>query len=382
MRQGLKHAAAVDLPVEGEGWRATAVATPARRRAVRPASNTRKAQRVAAEVGVSLPLVYEAMRADGGRVARETRERILKAAESIGYQPSWGARVTARRRTDHIGIINATHYTLFTAGIYPLIFNDLTRLLGSHGLSTQLVFDQVGDPRAIEPLRDHRFDGALVLHELSAEARASATRARLPLVLINAVDPLGQFHQVVPDDAAGAMAATEHLLSMGHRRIVLVSAQDVPAPHFSVPRREAGYRRAMTGAGLNPQVIAIRFDGHEHAGEAVLACDPRPTAIIVTDDRVAFLMLQDLWRRRVRVPEDLSVIAFNDTLLGQGSVPDMTVMAVPTRQMSELAVRLLLPQMRGRGEAPATEGPSAPGGLEHLIREELIVRGSSGPLRV
>lgn len=336
------------------------------------------ARRVAEMAGVSLPMVYEAMRPGGGRVAETTRERILSAAQQIGYRPSWGARAVRRQRTDHVGIVNSTHYVLFTAGIYPLIFNDLTRLLAGHDLSCQLVFDQGSNPKAIEPVSDRRFDGALVLHELSPEVRQAATVTGLPLVLINAVDPLGIYDQVIPDDEAGASMATRHLLELGHRRIALVLGHNPGLQHFSVPRRETGYRKTMQEAGLTPMVLHLQLDGKEHAGEVVLSCSPQPTAIIVTDDRVAFLMLQDFWRRGVSVPEMFSVVAFNDTLLTQGSVPDLTAVHIPTREMSEAGVEMLLPKLRGRPGAEM-HAPGAHPRVERVIPQRLVVRGSTAP---
>lgn len=184
-----------------------------------------------------------------------------------------------------------------------------------------------------------------VVNSLDTRHVTALSRARLPLVV---VDPIGlpreRVTSVGATNFAGGLAATQHLIGLGHRRIACVGNSPTAACSQA---RVQGFRGAMDAAGLPvPDAYVrfgrFRFEDGVTGGEAVLALPDAPTAVFAACDEVAAGVIEAARRRGLRVPDDLSVVGFDDTQLARTTSPPLTTVRQPLREMGGVAVRTAL----------------------------------------
>jgi LacI family transcriptional regulator len=232
--------------------------------------------------------------------------------------------------------------------------------------------------RPIAWARDLAAAGRLALiavtSELTAGHLAALSRAGLPLVMI---DPLNQPHARVisigSTNFAGGLAATQHLLSLGHRRIAFIGGHATAACHQA---RMHGYRAAMEAAGA-PVLPGYVQTGHFHyndgvAGSSALLDLPHPpTAIFAGNDDTALGVIEGARVRGLRVPDDLSIVGFDDTQIAPMASPPLTTVRQPLQQMGGAALRTALRVVAGeRTDSHHVE-----------LATELVVRASTAPTR-
>jgi LacI family transcriptional regulator len=224
-------------------------------------------------------------------------------------------------------------------------------------------------------LRDRQVDGLLLatarLHDAAIE---QLTRDGTPFVLVNRhTDPITP-NAVVPDDYAGAVAAVEHLLELGHRRIAHIAGADDASTGFL--RRQAyrdTLRRHHADAYDDQEALlavgSFREEGGYRAMRELLALDPPPTAVFAVNDLAALGAIHAIAEAGLRVPDDISVVGFNDLFHASHMTPSLTTMQAPHRAMGARAAERLL--------AMVVDGvtPEAP----LLMPLTLIVRQSTGP---
>jgi LacI family xylobiose transport system transcriptional regulator len=209
---------------------------------------------------------------------------------------------------------------------------------------------------------------------LTTAQHAQLLRRNIPLVML---DPNGEPVHQVPSVGAtnwnGGLAAARHLLELGHRRIAMING---PEGVLCCRARLDGYRAAMDAAGAPADPALIRVgplnaEGGRTEGQALLALPDRPTAVFAANDLQALGVYEAARHARLRIPEDLSVVGFDDLPLAQWCGPPLTTVRQPLRQMGAAAANVALAQAAGeRSEFPRTELPTA-----------LVVRASTAPPR-
>ncbi|MEU6429847.1 LacI family DNA-binding transcriptional regulator [Microbispora sp. NPDC046973] len=211
-----------------------------------------------------------------------------------------------------------------------------------------------------------------VTGELSAGQLTALARARLPLVVIDPLNlPRARVTSVGSTNFAGGMAATQHLLGLGHRRVAYLGG---PATAACNQARLHGYRAAMETAGapvLPGYVRTGTFHYHDGVagGAALLDLPEAPTAIFAGCDDIALGVLEAARARGLRVPEDLSIVGFDDTQIARMASPPLTTVRQPLREMGAVAVRTALRLAAGEQvESHHVE-----------LATELVVRGSTAP---
>jgi DNA-binding LacI/PurR family transcriptional regulator len=299
---------------------------------------------IAEAVGVSRTTVSNAYNRPD-QLAPELRERILAAAVELGYAgPDPAARRLRSGRSDTVGLLLAGGLAqAFEDPAAGLLVRGIARVVEAAGLALLLVPDHG------HGVRD-AVVGALAICSMPAghPGVQAALARRIPLVVVDRPRLPGHAYVGV-DERGGARRAAEHLLALGHRRFAVVCDPDVHR------ERLAGYRTALeaAGAGWTRQPLP-----------AALAADPRPTAILAATDRLALGALDAARAAGLRVPEDLSVVGFDDLPGAAGSLPALTTIRQPLLEKGEMAGRLLI---------------AAP--LDHaaILPVELVVRGSTAP---
>jgi LacI family transcriptional regulator len=323
---------------------------------------------IAASAGVSVPTVSKVL---NGRsdVAEATRRRVQQIMADRGYQ----RRSSGAQRP--VGLIDMVVPSLDSPWVIEVLrgAEAEARKVGSQLVVTSTGQAPAGDRRFLDRLATRRSDGlVLVVSEAAPEAVEELAALHTPVVLL---DPVGgsdpSFATVGATNWAGGLSAVEHLVSLGHRRIAALSGR--PQLVCSQERVE-GYRAALGRAGIAVDERLVQFsDFRTSAGQegahAVLDLPDPPTAIFAGSDMQAFGVYQEAAARGLRIPDDLSVVGFDDIAFSELTTPPLTTVRQPLARMAAEAVRLLL---------DAGDGiPGPPPRVE--LATHLVVRGSTGP---
>jgi len=300
---------------------------------------------VAAEAGVSKSLVSLVLRGKPGAGA-ETRERVHRVAAELGYSADPAAGMLARSARRVIGV-TATLHNPFHADLVDRIY-PLVEQRGYHVLLSGVVPSRTA-AEAVDSLIRFRSDGVLLLGPSLGELNLDRLAEQTVLVAVGVRTKAAGVTSVHANEARGTRLLIDHLVSLGHQRIVHIDGGNMPA---SIERRRA-YRAAMRRHGLDREVHVLAGDHTESSGaramRQILSSSPSlPTAVFAYNDRSAVGVLDALFREGLRVPEDISVVGYDDSALAQlPGVRLTTVNQNPTRQ-AELAVDAVLAQIEGR----------------------------------
>ncbi len=321
------------------------------------------------------------------RLSLETADRIREVAESLGYRPHPVARMLTQRRTMALGVLTPQALSVIFSNPFFALFNEgIARAAEEHGYELHFISPIHGS--LVTAIGRATVDGVVAIGVSAEHPEVGQVRgAGLPLVLVDSEDP-PELGSVVVDDEGGARAAAAHLIELGHRDILVLAVEapqavgDASADAPLGPRAEAavtvrrlrGYEQAFESAGLalDPAwVVAGRasIDGGAAAFQRAWAMDLRPTAVLAMGDAMALGAIRAARDLGLRVPNDLSVVGFDDIDLASHVDPALTTVHQPIRQKGFEAVRLLLAEV---------EQPASP--VQHLrLETRLIVRGSTAP---
>jgi len=302
---------------------------------------------IARQAGVSIKTVSRVINREEG-VGAETRARVQAMVDKMGYRPNVSARSLSSRRSYLIGVVfmqfGAYHYV----GEVQVGAMRACRRAGYH-----MVVAQAQPPESLggvqsfaEVLRDARFDGVVLIPPAcdDPEVLALIETAGLPYVRIAPDRDIERSPYVFMDDRKAAREQTLRLWDMGHRRIAFI---DGPADHGSAARRRVGYVEALRerGAEPRPEWIAkgefLSLSGF-NAAEALLRLPEPPTAIFAGNDAMALGALAAAAKNGLSVPDDLSVVGFDDVPEAEAAWPRLTTIHQPTAEMAEAAVEMLI----------------------------------------
>jgi len=267
---------------------------------------------VAAHAGVSKSLAALVLRGDPG-VSDARRRAVLLAVDELGYRPNRAARTLGARRSGTVGVLlNDLRNPWFVD-----LLAGLTATLDTVGLAPVLV-DSATTRRVggapVEMLLRQQVDGIVVVGTTEDGAALERAASAVPVVLAGTYEPDGLHADVVVnDDEAGSVLATEHLLSLGHRRVLHLAG-----PGRVGEIRAGAYRSVMLAAGLDPWLVAggmTEESGYAAAHRALAGAD-RPTAVFAYNDLSAIGALSAADDLGLRVPEDVSLVGYDNTYLG------------------------------------------------------------------
>ena len=286
-------------------------------------------------------------------VAPETRSRVEDAIEQLGYIPNLAARGLRSGRTGIIALVVPELRTPFSAELTQYF----VELAHERGIGVQLEqswFDLRRTRELIAAARRHLVDG-VILNPLTVAQRDVALRdaaGTVPLVMLGEVLQ-DEVDQVWVDSVEAARSITRHLIGLGHRRIAMLGVQDPEEGTVTGRLRQEGYRAAMIESGLpvDPRLERVCSawspEGGHGAVTALLDDVGAPDAIFCATDSIAIGALSALWSAGIRVPDDVSVVGFDDVDDAAYASPPLTTIRFDKRAYAETALERLLLRIDG-----------------------------------
>jgi LacI family transcriptional regulator len=327
---------------------------------------------IAREAGVSQATVSRVLNADP-RVAARTRARVLQVMERLQYTPNAIARGLVTNRTGLVGVVVSDIMNPF----YPQFLEAIASQLGDHGRK-MLLFNAAGqseeaDENYTRVLLEQRVDGII----FTSAVRDSGLVQRLverqfPVVLTNRYTEGVPCDMAIGDNEAGAAAAAQHLLGLGHERIAVIAGH----PHASTSYdRLEGFRATLAAAGHVLDDVLVRaadFNPDAAMAEAVelLSAPDPPTAIFCLNDVMAFGVLNAVKTLGLSAPADVSVIGFDDIWMASWEIFQLTTVHQPLTEMARASVDLLVERLAAPERSPR----------KLVFPSRLVVRATTGPV--
>lgn len=330
---------------------------------------------VAARAGVSIQTVSRVLNS-APKVAAGTRQRVLEAIADLGYRRNPAARALATGRGGLVGVVTSSSALYGPASITAALGLAATEA-GVHLAVEHVVdFDVASVRHALSRLTDQYAEAVVVVAPVR-EAYEALTGAQL-LVPVLAVSSGGLgAAEVSVDHRAGARMAVQHLLDLGHETVWHVRG---PQGWFEADQREQGWREVLQAAGREvPPVLdgAWSADSGYRAGE-LIARVPEVTAVFAANDSSALGVVRALAERGRSVPDDVSVVGFDDVPESEHYLPPLTTVRQEFSELGRTALRLVLRQVGGR-DAQDDDGEGAVGSVQ--LQPQLVVRASTAPPR-
>ena len=326
---------------------------------------------VARAANVSVASVSRALNGHSS-VTDDTRKLVLETARALRYIPHSGARSLSTNRTDTIGVV--------LPDLYGEFFSELIRGIDvaarSRGLHL-LVSSSHGDAgEAAAALRSMsgRVDGVIIMSPyVDASFVSDNVPGTLPVVLLNTHDAAHGYSSLAVDNYGGAAAMVQHLVELGHRRIMMIAG---PANNFEAEERLRGFRETMTRLlpAFDPREVSVirgafTEESGYRAGQQMQALKRLPDAVFAANDMMAIGCLFALNEAGVQVPRDLALVGFDDIPMARFISPPLTTVRV---RMTDIGSRAL------EGLAFQIENPEGTRTLNQVLQTKLVVRVSCG----
>lgn len=336
---------------------------------------------VAKSVGVSVATISRVLNGKGP-VRADTRERVLAAIAEMGYVPHSAARSLSTRRTMSIGVL--------LPDIYGEFFSELIRGIDQVAKRTGyhvLVSGSHSDPQEVQALLHAlhgRVDGIVIMAPIAPIAPIApntSSGGEVPEPIVPKGVPwialgrgfAGRGMAIQIDNVGGARSVVHHLADLGHRHIAMIAG---PKENSDAADRHAGYVRALSerGIALDPSLLFegdFREESGHRAAHAILARQPRPTAIFAANDAMAIGCLAALSEQGLAVPADMALAGFDDIPIARYLTPQLTSVRVAIAELGSRAMERLLSAIENPND-PEVSRKSA-----ETIAATLVVRGST-----
>ncbi len=337
---------------------------------------------IAEEAGVSAVTVSNVIHHNYSRVSAETVDKINRIIEKHHYVPNSNARSLAMKKSHIIGIIIPyvgdgdnflkSPYNAEIIGVLERVIRDSGYYLMVRSVGTTA--------EAIPLIRSWNVDAVIFLSAFGADVQEIRKRLDLPVVFIDTYAAEETFDNVGVEDRKGEYLATKYLLNMGHKRVWFVGPElKEDTREGVISERYAGYLEAMTEAGLESELrhLVAEITSYEcgiEIGRKLAFEEEPPTAVVATADILAIGIMEGYRLSGRRIPEDLSVVGFDNLPEGRYTTPKLTTVSQDIAEKARLAAGLLLEQL---GEGAGAEGAES---RRITVDVALVERGSCLPL--
>ena len=310
---------------------------------------------VAKEAGVSASTVsYVLNNTPTETISQETKKRVMEAVSRLGYVPNLNARSLSSRRSNLIGVLipqtEPGKELMFSNPFYGELLSSIEYTARQHGYHL-LLSGTKEDQDYTNIAQNRSVDGVIIVGAYPGENLNALKALDVPIVLVDSYVKDESFHTIGIEDKEGARMATRYLIEKGHRCIAFISGSIRENGVNS--KRYQGYCDAMCQAGLTVDEKAIYAGtvdyeyGIEAAGE-FLARGKKQTAAFVTADVISMGLVKGLQQNHIRIPEDLSIVSFDDVYLSQMAHPALTTIHQDIGEKGKQAVQLILDAARSK----------------------------------
>jgi DNA-binding LacI/PurR family transcriptional regulator len=331
---------------------------------------------IAKKAGVAHTTVSRALRGSP-LISAEATERIQQIAEELGYHPSAAARSLKTRRSRVLGVIVSHIADPFFSEILQGI-EDVAQPCGYSLFIAAAQHDSAREQAIVRTMREHRVDGVILCSTpFSIEQSRQLHAQDTPIVVINNQSAEEHCYSIYHDDLDGSRKVTRHLIELGHERIAYLGNSLSGRTNVE---RLTGYRQEMQSAGLTvPDGYMMSVDGGAPEQGLVgvnhfLSLPKRPTAIFCYNDLLAVGVLKGLLRAGIRIPEDCSVVGFDNIVISAFTHPSLTTFDQPKRHIGAEAARLLFNLLDRDPNSELAQEQKA-----QALQGNLLVRDSTAP---
>jgi DNA-binding LacI/PurR family transcriptional regulator len=308
------------------------------------------------------------------KVSPKTAERVRNAIEALNFYPDTNARALGSGRSNLFGLIISD----ITNPFFPELVKAFEDVVVAHGREV-LIANTNYDPErmaiCVRRMLQRRVDGvAIMTSEMDEHLIGDFSRRHIPLVFLDSAVPGPGVSCVRIDYTAGIEVAVNHLIELGHNRIAFISG---PMQLGSALMRYRAFMESKVRDHLSddPDLIQEgnhRVDGGHDAMQRILASNARPTAVLASNDLTAIGAMGAIAEAGLRVPEDISVIGYDDIQLSAFTMPPLTTVMLPRVEIAKAAFKALHAARVADELVPQM-------GKEHLVRPTFVLRKSTGP---
>jgi DNA-binding LacI/PurR family transcriptional regulator len=306
---------------------------------------------VAKKAKVSRALVSLVMR-DAPNVSEQRRRRVLRAAEELGYRPNAYARSLASKRLDTIGVLINDVTNPYFGGVYSSLAA-AAEVAGFDLLVAPGTRSATRESALVRTLLEHRVAGLALLSPLMPTSELRRLTTSWPTVLIGRDTSIAGVDVVTTDEQQAARLVLDHLTGLGHQDVVHVTG----GANRPAKDRAKAFRAVMRELGLEPREVSGAFS-HEAgrtAARQIVEMSPRPTAVVAANDLIAVGAMGAFQSLGLRVPEDISVVGYDDSQIAQLDQVQLTSVRQPVDQFGDVAVSLLVQRIDEPGAERAVE---------------------------
>jgi LacI family transcriptional regulator len=328
---------------------------------------------VARRANVSTATVSRTMNGSA-TVSPQTAERVRRAIEALNFYPDTNARALGSGRSSLYGLIISD----ITNPFFPELvksFEDIAVVHGQEVLVANTNYDPERMKVCVSRMLQRKVDGvAIMTSEMDDRLLEVFSRRHVPLVFLDTGTPSPGVSCVRIDYSAGIDAAMSHLISLGHQRIAFISG---PMRLTSARIRYKAFMESSVRDHLDEDANLIRegnhrVDGGRVAMKSILESGARPTAVLASNDLTAIGAMGAIAEAGLRVPQDISVIGFDDIQLSAFTMPPLTTVSLPRAEIANAAFRALLNARHSNKTKPVQ-------GEENLVQPTFVLRKSTGP---
>jgi DNA-binding LacI/PurR family transcriptional regulator len=329
---------------------------------------------VAQRAGVSTATVSRTINGSN-KVTPATAERVRKAIEALHFYPNTNARSLGSGRSSLYGLIISD----ITNPFFPELVRAFEDIAVEHGQEV-LIANTNYDPARMEScvirMIQRKVDGVAIMTSEMEERLVKVLNHRdIPLVFMDVGEPGPGVSRVQVDHAAGVAMAMDHLVGLGHRIIAFISG---PLDLFSARTRYHAFEASLKRHGLSRDANLIReanhrADGGHNAMQQILESGAKPTAVMTSNDLTAIGALGAIHDRGLKVPDDISIVGYDDIVLSAYTQPSLTTLRLPRNEIATAAFRALY-NARNEDSKKQKEGTN------QRVQPTLVLRNSTGPV--
>ncbi|QSO49075.1 LacI family DNA-binding transcriptional regulator [Alicyclobacillus mengziensis] len=326
---------------------------------------------VAAQAGVS-PSTVSRVLADSPRISDETKERVRRVLRELDYHPNAFARSLVTNVAGAMGILIPPGTEFFQNPFFSEMMSGVTEVARSQGFDIVLSTSANDETEVLERMiRTRRVDGILLLRSRKEDPAIRAVLDhQFPAVLLGRPPAGMPISFVNNENVQAAYEATKHLVRLGHRKIGFLGGD---VSYVVTDDRLRGYRQALLDNGIEPdERMEVSSYLVEHGGYLgmmrLLAASERPTAVLASDDVLAFGAMRAAGELGYSLPDDMAIVGFNDIRLAELANPALTSVRVHMHDLGVAAAGLLVERVKNPGAPPS----------ERIVPTELVIRNSCG----